>query len=235
MRDPASAAPPIPWEQEGRGPLVRWAGTIASALRPSGTAPAFARNGVAPAISFALLSFVPFALLAGIIPYTHTLVFGALAVAVRGEPSHVAIALDVLQASGIGLLVATVGIAAIAVSYVSLSRAYADRGYDAAPWRVVLYRAFLLPLAELLRGLAAWTLPASPPIGALLLLELLRAVPYVLLFASLRAGARMASGVGVFPSIAAAAIPMIVMFFAHDLLLTALAPLLPSADTVTPE
>jgi hypothetical protein len=228
MRDPASAAPPIPWEEPERHIVFRFFGTLATALRPASSAPAFARGQVRPALMFALATFVPLALLSGIIPYTHTLVFGNLEVVVQNAETDAAIVLDVLRAAGLGLLISTIALVALAVPYVSLSRAYADRGHHAAPWRVVLYRAFLVPLFELLTGLLAFALsPRSPP-EAILLAQLVAVMPLVLLFASLRAGSRMASGVGVFASIATATIPFVIMLFSKSLLLLALAPVLPA-------
>lgn len=221
MRDPAAAAPPIAWEEPGRGLVSRLAGTMKSALRPISSAPAFARGDAAAPRSFVLLTFVPLALLGAIVPFTHTLLFGPTfqisTITPSGgvAPDAAAIALDVAQAAGIGLLLGVAQLVALAVPYASLSRAYANGGHPPAPVRAVLYRAFLLPLAEVLYYLVVWSAPESPPEALLVIAALLRVLPLALLFASLRAAARMASGTGPFASLAVTLVPFAAMLLVN--------------------
>src|ERR1700753_3302047 len=67
-RDPAAAAPPLPWETREGSLLTRFFGTLVSALHPVHSAPAFARPGLRRALGFFALSAVPLAALAGVIP-----------------------------------------------------------------------------------------------------------------------------------------------------------------------
>ena len=234
MRDPEGAAPPIPWEDPSRGALSRFATTVTSALRPVTSAPAFARGETAAPRAFLLLTFVPLALLAAIVPFTHTLLFGptfrvsTLAAPGGGAPDAVAIALDVAQAAGIGLVLNTAQVLALALPYVSLARAYASGGHPPAPVRVVMYRAFLVPLSEVLYFLVVWSAPESPPEGFLVAAALLRVLPLVLLFVSLRATARMASGTRPLASLVVTRVPYAAMLLVNAYAAEALRSIAPS-------
>lgn len=231
MRDPAGAAPPIPWEDASASLIKRFFGTLASALRPNASAPAFARDDLARPRSFWALSFLPLAVLSAIVPSTHTLLFGpSLAVSVVGGADQATVAIDVVRAVGIGILVSLVALIALALPYVSLARAYAEKGYEGAPLRVVLYRAFLLPLSQVLLYLVVWSLPRDPSELAGLMAAAAQMLPLVLLFWALRSTARMASGVGPFASYLAAIVPFVVMVFAQELLGRAIAPLMPDPE-----
>ena len=121
MRDPASAAPPIPWEDKSVAWPMRFVGTLANAARPRTSAPALAREGVAPAIVFALLTFPPLAALAGIVPATRTLLFGEGRIQLVGDGSGADIALDVARAAGIGLVACTILLLALALTATALA------------------------------------------------------------------------------------------------------------------
>ncbi len=223
MREPEAAAPPIPWEDASRPAIARYFATLGSAFRPLATAPAFARGGVPPAATFLLLSFLPLALLSQIVPLTHTLLFGpTFAVRVIGGAGAQTIALDVAQAAGLGMLVAAVQIVALAVPYISLTRAYAGKGHPAAPLRAVLYRAFLVPLGAILASIVIWAAPERPPLEIVVVADLLRVIPLVLLFSSLRATARMGSGTGPFASLVVTIVPFVAMVVVQAWLLEAL-------------
>ncbi|AKF03706.1 hypothetical protein [Sandaracinus amylolyticus] len=204
MRDPAAAAPPIPWEDSSRSLPARFVATLGSALRPVSSAPAFARDGVGAAWIFFALSFVPLALVTEIVEMTSTLLFGAMRVEVLGDADAGAIAIDVARAMGLGLGLSTLQLAAFALPYVSLARSYAPSssphgGLPArdAPLRAVLYRAFLLPLGAAAVSVLYWISPEHPHVDTFLTIRgLLVVVPLALLFVSLRSTARMASGVG---------------------------------------
>lgn len=199
-RDPAAAAPALPWETQQGSELTRFFRTLGGSFRPLHTAPAFARPGAKRAIRFFLLTAVPLAALAGIIPRTKTLLFGNFSVILQGHPSTGEIVLDVATAMGMQLLASSVEFAALALPYVSLTHAYAPPERHAAAVRVLLYRTWLSPFATLLMNVAAWLLPSSggtedlprfmePFAIAHMLLHLL-------LLSSMRATVRLACGVG---------------------------------------
>lgn len=199
-RDPAAAAPALPWETLQGSALSRFVRTLGGSFRPLHTAPAFARPGAKRAIRFFLLSAVPLAALVGIIPRTKTLLFGNTAVVLRGDPTDVEIALDVLAAMGMQLWAFSVEFAALALPYISLARAYAPAERHHAAVRVLLYRSWLSPFASLIMNVAVWLLPSSggsegfprfmePFAIAHMLLHLL-------FLSSLRATVRLACGVG---------------------------------------
>ena len=218
--------PPIPWEDPQRGPIGRFVMTMLGALSPETSAPGFARDATTNGFGFGLVTFLPLALAAGIIPYTRTLLFGSsFEIRVTGGADETAIALDVLMAALTGVLVATVSLAALALPYVSLSRAYADRGVASAPVRLMSYRGWLIPLHMTLTSLLPWILPPPGTDMAALLAQLLALVPIVLLLASMRAVARMGSGAGPIATFAILFVPLSLMFISQAML----APLAPNA------
>ena len=232
VRDPAAAAPPVPWETVAPLP-VRFARTLLSALRPIASAPAFARGSARSALSFFALSFLPVALLPGVIPFTRHVLFAApFVVRVRPGVGGAALALDFAQASGLGLLLSLVSIAVLSVPYVTLSHSYAHRGHAAAPARVLLYRGFLLPLvatlgqAQLVVDVGSGADPVAA--GALFALGILQVAAFWALFLSMMHTARMGSGAGPFGAFASTALPFVVLGLAAALGSAALAPLLPT-------
>lgn len=236
-RDPTAVAPPVPWENPaGGGALRRMVDTLVTAVRPRITSPAFARAEVAPALRFALLTAVPLALLRGIIPYTHTLTFGPeLAVIAQGDPSTVAVALDVLRAMGISLLVTGVGWCALALPYIHLAKAYGGPVARPATLRVMLYRAWLLPMSSqwatvpgLLLSFARWGLPADPSKVSLFIVGLADLLPLILLLFAMRSSARFAAGTGAVASFLVTVLPFVLLFVAQGLLAELLRPWLPA-------
>lgn len=216
-RDPAAAAPPLPWETQQGNLLQRYFGTLGSAVRPVQTAPAFARRELRPALSFFALTAVPLAPLAGVIPLTQTLEFGSsLSVVLKGNPTPLAIALDVLIAMALQLLLYGVEFAALALPYVSLVRAYTPPERRNAALRVLLYRSWLVPAAMLTIYLAVWILPGATPQTPnefAALLPLLQLTAMVLLLSAMRATARQACGVGTLLSFVVVAVSFIVTAF----------------------
>lgn len=230
MRDPAAAAPPIPWETQSNV-FARFFGTLATAVRPGASAPAFARGEVRPAVVFALLSFLPLALVEGVIPYTATLLFGdRFGVRLIGTPTTNEIALDVARAVGLGLTVALVRAAVLAIPYYSLSRAYGDRGHAAAPLRLMLYRLWLVPFSGVVFGLFLWGLPGDSGESLGMYVQIVQLVPLLLLLSSMLSTARMASGVGPLAAFAVALVPFVLFFLLEGLKERALAPLLPDPE-----
>jgi hypothetical protein len=225
-RDPTAAAPPVPWEAEGRSLPFRYFATLASALSPMRSAPAFARPDVRVAQRFALLSAVPFAWLAGVIPHTRTLLFKSnLEVEVLNHATSSQIALDVVRAGAVQLTVTSLELLCLMLPFVSLVRAYAPTRHHAAA-RMLYYRVWMLPAASLLLYAAFWLLPTADPqnlgqapTAALMLFELLvtTAVP-VLLLSAMFATARLACGLGPFVSMVVVAVPAVLLFVVQSLL-----------------
>jgi hypothetical protein len=214
-RDPAAAAPPIPWEARPRALVPRYFATLASAFRPVRSAPAFARREIGPALRFFLLSALPMAALAGVIPYTRTLMFGSsLAITIQGKPSSGEITTDVVRAMLIQLGLFALDFGALALPFTSLVRAYAEEAKRPAALRALLYRSWLLPGATLLFYVALWVLPAGPtPETASPLLPFVMMVQLTfnaLLLLSMRATARFACGIGPLLSYTVTAVPLIV-------------------------
>lgn len=225
MKDPG---PPVAWEDRSRALPMRFLATLGDAFRPNRAAPSFARGDWRPAISFLALTFVPLALISGLIPYTYTLVFGPTwAVRVIGAPSSTDIAIDVVRAGGLGLLVAIGLLVLLAVPYYSLSRAYGSRGHAAAPLAVMFYRAWLIPFSECVRGVLFWSLPAEPSQNVMFLVIAAALVWFILLFSSMLATARMASGVGPFAAIAVVIIPFVVLMIGWQIGMSELEEILP--------
>jgi hypothetical protein len=235
-RDPTEAAPPIPWEQPAAAVPVRFFATLATALRPVRSAPAFAREDVGVALRFALLSALPCALLAGIIPHTRTLLFaGNFQVKVLGHADQGAIALDVARAMGVQLVLSSVELLCLMLPFVSLVRAYAPARSHAAA-RMMLYRFWLLPGAVLLFYLAVWGLPPGPPTdagevtappGAQALLLLLGTFVPVLLFVAMGSTARLACGLGPLLSIVVVIVPVLLLLLVKPLAAVGIESLLP--------
>ena len=214
-RDPAAAAPPIAWESHAGNVASRYLATLGSAFRPTRSAPAFARIEVSPALTFFLLSALPMAALAGVIPHTKTLMFGSsFAITIQGHPSDAEIALDVVRAMGIQLAIFAAEFAALALPFTSLVRAYAEEAKRPAALRTLLYRGWLLPGASLLFFLGLWMLPpgpapemASPLISFVLMAQL---TLNALLLLSMRASARLACGIAPLLSYTVVVVPLII-------------------------
>lgn len=224
-RDPAGAAPPIAWESPASSIFARYFSTLASAFRPVLSAPAFARPEIAPAVRFFLLSAVPMALLAGIIPYTKTMMFGSgLSITLQGQPSEAEIATDIVRAMLVKLGLFAIEFAAITVPFVSLVRAYADEAKRPAAMRAMLYRSWLLPGANLLFFAAVWLLPGgSSPDTATPLLPVLFMVQLTmnaLVFLAMRSTARLAASIAPLLSFTVTAVPLVIWVLAQLFLQT---------------
>jgi hypothetical protein len=238
---PAAAAPPVPWEDPAVRPLRRrlWA-TLATVARPTASAPAFARHDVGHAVRFALLTVVPLALLRGVIPYTHTVLFGdRFAIALRGEPDAGLVALDVVRAMGLSALLVAAGALALGLPFVHLAGAYGSALGRRAALRVLLYRGWLLALAGfdpagraagsgLLFSVALWGMPTDTPMPVFQFFYLVDAVvPILLLLFSMRATARFAAGTGAVASFVLTLLPFVLLYAVQGALLELLVPLMP--------
>jgi len=217
-RDPAAAAPPLAWEAPKGSRVLRYFATLGSAFRPVQSAPAFARPDVGPALTFFLSSALPMAALAGVIPYTKTLMFGSsMAITVQGHPSTSDIAADVVRAMLIQLGLFTLEFAALALPFTSLVRAYAEEAKRPAALRALLYRSWLLPAFALLMFGVLWVLPggATPksPSPWYPLVGMIQLTFYALLVVSMRATARLACGITPLLSFVVTAVPFVIWMF----------------------
>lgn len=233
-RDPTEAAPAIPWERTGLPWLARYFATLATALRPIRSAPAFARDDLGAALRFMLLSALPLALLAGVIPHTRTLLFeGNFSVRVLGQPSQLEIAVDVARAMGVQLTLSAVEIGCLTLPFVSLVRAYAPARRRAAV-RVMLYRMWLLPAALAAFYFAIWVMPTppttatgqAPPAGWVIVFGLRTIVP-VLLFVAMGSTARLACGLGPWLAMVVVIVPVLLLLLVNPLAELAMQRVLP--------
>ncbi len=235
-RDPTGAAPPMPWETSEGGALRRYFATLATALHPNTSAPAFARDDLRNAFRFFLLSALPCAALSGIIPNTKTLLFGgSLQLIVQGHPTATQIALDVLIAMLMQTGAFLLDMLAMGLPYTTLVRAYAPERRAVAV-RVLFYRSWLVPAATLLFFTLMWCLPtppgnapateASPVVSFLLAIQF---VMNLVLLISMRSGARLAAGVTPALSYVIVIVAFIVRFMVQLFVETAARGLLPKS------
>jgi hypothetical protein len=193
----------------------RFFSTLTSAFRPVQTAPAFARPDLRPAVLFFVLTAIPLAALAGVIPNTKTMLFGSgFAIVVQGHPSGSAIALDVVQAALLQLAWFAIDFVALALPFTSLVRAYTPEARRPAALRVLLYRSWLAPCATLLFFVSLWALPGGSrpdePTALLPALVVLQFTLNALLLVAMRATARLACGIGALLSFVVVAVPLLV-------------------------
>lgn len=228
LRDPTEAAPPLPWEQPELNFFQRLFGTLATAWQPVRSAPAFGRDELAPALTFALLTFIPLSLVAGVIPYTKTLLFSApFKITLQGTPlpDQAAIVVDVLRASAIGFAQALAQWLVFTAPYASLVRAYGDPKRRNVPLRAMLYRGFLMPTQQVIFMLLAWALihegSSAPQAAFLVLLSLL---PLILLLSTMWSAARLGGGLGPMVSFLVVIIPVTLWQYVGPLLATVLSP-----------
>jgi hypothetical protein len=227
MKDPG---PPVAWEDPRRALPMRFLVTLADAFRPNRAAPSLARGDWRAALSFFALTFIPLGLLAGVIPLTATLGFGGWRVQLLGTPTTTEIVIDVLRAGAISLVVVFALLVLLTLPYYSLSRAYGSRGHPAAPISVMLYRGWLLPFAGVAYSITVWSFSGDVSTNMQLLLYFAVSIWFVLLFSSMLATARMASGVGPIAALAVVLVPFVVLALSLQLGLPRLEPLLPDVD-----
>lgn len=230
VRDPG---PVVPWQDRERSLPARFFATLGDAFRPARSAPTFVRASARSGLSFALLTFLPLALLSGIIPYTHRLGFArSFSITMLSAPTASDIAVDLARAAGIGLLVALGMFSLLAVPYHSLSRAYGSKDRPPASLAVMLYRSWLIPLGGTLSSVLVWSLPGEPTSGILVLIEVASVLPLLILISSMLSTARMASGVGPLASLVVVLVPFVLMMTVVPMGMQALAPLLPDPEVL---
>lgn len=233
LRDPM---PGVPWVEDGKGFGARFLGTLRGALSPTSSAPAFIRGEWTRGLSFLLLTAFPIGLLSGVIPFTHRLGFGpAWSVTTIADPSGTELAIDVAQAIGLGLLLAVVKLALLAVPFVSLTAAYGVEMKSQPARQVMMYRAWLLVLAAhtgLLFWLVTWGMPPGEPSGAMQTVrEVISLTPLMILLWSMTATARMMR-IGPIAATVTVIVPFILLFLVEPLVIEMLAPWLPDPEAI---
>jgi hypothetical protein len=240
LEDPAAAAPPIPFERRDLSVAKRYFATLATAFSPIRSAPAFASHDVRSALRFGLLTMVPLALLAGVVPYTRTLLFEHLAIKVVGQPSGLEIGADVVRAMLIEAGLSAVRFGCLFLPYVTLVRAYAPAERRNAAIVAMLYRGWLLPAGRLFFYVALWTLPpaevantADPPALWFFVLAVDLAAR-VLMMMTMGATARLACGLGPFMAFVVVIVPVMLQLLVDPLVSSMVEHILPAMPASGP-
>ena len=217
-----------PWEQPDRPVLMRYAQAVRDAFRPLRSAPQFANTSGGPSWALAAATFLPLAVLEGVVPFTRSIQFGpAFSVILLNGATQSEVVVDVMRASALGTLLSVVRFISLLLPYVSLAKAY-GRGRPQAPLHLMLYRAWLLPAGQLLLAAVAWGLPASSHEGAVFLVQLVVMVPVLMLLVSMRVTARAVCGVGPWASLVVVLVPFAFLTVVEMVLMPVLRPWLPA-------
>jgi len=205
-------APPVtgppPFEDE-RLPLARrMLATMKAAFFPRQSAPSFALSRFERALPFFLMTVLPTSALAGLIPFTKTLLFNpGLQVEQVGNPGDMEVVVDVARAMLVQLALDGAVLIALALPYVTLSRSYGRPGADSHASCMLLYRAWLLPAASLAAYAAYWV---APTLNLAHALSLVAYVPALLLLAyAMWFTARQAGGIEWHLSLAVCGVPWV--------------------------
>lgn len=229
-RDPG---PPVPWADPERSLPDRFFATLGQALRPRHSAPTFARGDWHKGITFFLLSFVPVAMVAGVIPYTFRLGFGPRwSIHPIGVSSGAEIALDVARAAGLGLALIGAKLAVLASVYLVMLRGY-GRTLENRPGRqVMLYRAWLLPCAVIVLGLTQWGLPIEPTEEMLWVVYAGYLAPLFVLMSGMSSAARLVGGVGPVAVLLVVLLPFGALILTDPLIDQVLSPWMPDPEAM---
>lgn len=223
------------WVDPNKGAFARFFGTLAGAFQPRARAVEFTRGDWKPSIGFALLTFVPLAMLSGVVPLTHHLLFGNGRLTIVGEPDSTTLFIDIGQALGLGLLIMLLKLGLLMAAFTSLAGAL-GKSLPSEPGRqLMLYRAWLLPLAGstgLLLSAIVWGMSAAPSEAMQTVAQLVSVAPLVLLLSGMLGVSRQAYGVGPFASLVVVFVPFLAMFTMEPLLLGLLEPFLPSSEAM---
>jgi hypothetical protein len=202
------ATGPPPFEDERLSLARRLLATMKAALFPRMSAPSFALSRVERALPFFLMTVLPASALAGVIPFTKTLLFGpGLQVERVGNPGDMEVMVDVARAMAVQLGLDGAVLVALALPYVTLSRSYGRPGAESPASCMLLYRAWLLPAASLAAYTVYWVTP-SP--GLANTLSLFVYVPALVLLAyAMWFTARHAGGIEWHLSLAVCGVPWV--------------------------
>ena len=202
------AAIPPPFEDERLELGARLLRTMKDAFYPRASAPGFALSRVEGAIAFFLMTVLPLAALAGVIPFTKTLLFGPGPQVERiGNPSDIEVVLDVARAMMAHLMLDGLLLLTLGLPYLTLSRSYGRPGAANAAACAVLYRAWLLPTASLATYTVIWLVPSADLAQIIAVLAYLPCM--ILLVSAMWFTARLASGIPWQLSVAVCAVPWV--------------------------
>ncbi len=215
----------VPWELPRHALGVRFIRTLSDAFRPVQSAPSFLNaHARRPAWTFFLLTWIPLALIEGVIPFTRTLAFERGWVIQPLDHTSLQVHLaDIAASMGLSLLVAGVSLMALAVPYIQLVQGYGEEQARRTALVFLSYRCWLLPAHGLLLYLAAWSVPNTWGVQFQLAAELFALIPLLLLFAAMQAVTRVAGGRSIVASLATVLVPFTLVLIVRRLLL----PLLP--------
>lgn len=219
----------VAWEDASRGLASRVLGTLLDVFRPTRAAPALAQGGLRPALSFALLTTLPFIAVFATVEYTHTLsVAPGFVVQVLGHASSALIARDVALACSLGVAIELGELLLLAAPFITLARAYGAPDRWRAGVRLFLYRAWLSPVLAVTALLVSLSAPQLAPAAYMAWLL----APRLALLFSMRATARVACGTSALASWLVVGVALTVHVFGQRLLLRAVEPLLPDGTWV---
>ena len=232
-----TSAPSRPaWERRTLPLVARLAGSLGEGVRPFASVGTVLEGPVRPALTFALLTALLPSALSGVIPFTQTLLFKfAGAVEFKPGSSSEELALDVLT----GMLAGVVFVAALWLAYAlplaSLVGAFTSEqnppGGAASPvraaWRLVLYRAWVVPVGMLAFNVTLWLWPSQPELGTIgVLFMLMRVAPLLIWLFHAQAFARAVSS-SLLGGLAISLVPIMLVLAVGELLAEALQQILP--------
>jgi hypothetical protein len=208
---------PLAWEDSTLPWYRRLGSTFAATFRPLRTIHAVAAGNLGPALSFSLLSSVPFMLAWAVLPFTHTLLFKPeFGLEVIVSKSGLPMSLDLLRAVGIGFVLSTISLLSWALPFASLVQAFANGTRPEEPklaaWRSALYRHWVIPLGMSLFSLAAWGMPKDPnPLVIEMTVLCLQILPRILIVVHCHTMARYFGASG-FGALTVSCVPLIVQW-----------------------
>ena len=158
---------PLPWEDPSLSWSRRLFATLFATFTPLRSIHAVAAGGIAPALTFALISAGPFSLLWAILPFTHTLLFKPeFGLEVLHSADNIPMSLDFVRALAIGFGLSVIALLSWALPFSSLVKAFSNGSRPEPPqlaaWRTALYRTWVVPLGMTLFSIAAWGMPKDP-------------------------------------------------------------------------
>lgn len=228
--DPSAGYDDVPFEQAAGLSLRGFWGTLRGAFSPVVSAPSMRGDGLRRPLYFFLLTFPILALLQGVVPFTHDILFfPAFGTKVRPDVTSMELVVDVARACGLGLAFSAVSLLALFVPFVSLASSFAGRGGKAA-LRLMLYRGWLVPLSlpnGLVVALLHWSGPARLPEFFSLLIMVASVVPLVLVFVAMRSTMRLTQGIAPFVSMAILLPPLILSSLSMSIFQSVTMPLMP--------
>ena len=178
---------PLPWEDPSASWPRKLFATLAATFAPLRSIHAVANGTIGPALSFAVVSAVPFMCVWAILPFTYTLLFKPeFGLEVLQHAGQLAMVLDILRSLAIGLLISVITLFSWTLPFASLVQAFSNGSREAAPklaaWRTSLYRTWFVSLGMTLFSLVTWGMPKDPdPLVIEMAMLSLQILPRILL------------------------------------------------------